>query len=153
MRYVNLRLWVALALSILLLLATSVGAQQVKIIPAPGHEVPPHVQQCANIVATYGNYIVMRLAGVTKEESLAMFAISMKVAKYMESKGGDAVVKNWVDQQRMGIDEVYSMPTESIESRDHLRIWAREKTMTCIAENTPATPDGSGSGPNRMIPK
>lgn len=146
MRNMNLRLWAGLVLSSLLLFSTGAAAQGSQPIPITP---PPHVAACLETASAMGNYIIMRKAGITREEATTAFGTSIKLSQYlMTQQGHGPIPPEKIEAQRAGIDVVYDLPEKVLELDEALTFWMRSTTQKCINDNSPS----SSSSPKRMIP-
>ena len=142
MSIVNPRYWTSLVLSFLLLGSASLSAQEFRAAPMPA----PHVAECMESMTALGNFIVMRRAGITKEEAVEMFRVSLKLTKYLlkQQKQPPTPPKK-IEAQRVILDQVYDLPDEVMALDDALSMWMNHKMRKCIKDNSP-------NSPNRMIP-
>lgn len=142
MSIVNTRYWTSLVLSFLLLGSVSLSAQEFRAAPAPA----PHVAECMENMTALGNFIVMRRAGITKEESVEMFRVSLKLTKYLlKQQKQPPTPSKKIEAQRAILDHVYDLPDEVMTLDDALSIWMKSKMRQCIKDNSP-------NSPKRMIP-
>lgn len=150
MRNTNRRLWTGLVLSFLLLVSSGVGAQGSQRIP---QVPPPHVQECLENASAMSNYVIMRKAGITREDTITAFTISIKLSQYLSvQQGHGPIPPKKIEAQRAGIDVVYDLPEKVMALNEALTFWMRGITQKCIEESTPSTPSSPTSRSNRMIP-
>lgn len=141
MRIANPRYWASLVLPFLFLLAPGVGAQGIQLPPNP----PPHVAGCMETMTALGNFVVMRRAGITKEETVEMFRISLKLTKYLlKQQQNPPTSQEKIEAQRVAIDMVYDLPEQVLNLDEALTVWMRGTMQKCVNDNAPNA--------NRMIP-
>ena len=148
MRIANPRYWAGLVLSSLLVVASSAGAQELRVVP---RTPPPHVAECMETMTAIGNFMIMRRAGITREEAIEMFRVSLKLTKYLlEQRKQPPTPTKKIEAQRGGLDLVYDLPEETMALDNALSLWMRGTMQECVNDNAP--PPASDPGSNRMIP-
>ncbi len=146
MSIVNPRYWTSLVLSFLLFGSASLGAQEFRAAPVP----PPHVAECMNTMTALGNFIIMRRAGITKEEAVSTFNVSLKLTKYLlKQQQQPPTPTRKIEAHRAVLDQVYDLPDETMALDDALSVWMADKMGECIKDNAPPAPNLNS---NRMIP-
>ena len=149
MRIADPRYWAGLVLSFLLLIASSVGAQEFRVAPAP----PPHVAECMETATSIGNFIVMRRAGITKEETVEMFRVSLKLTRYLlKQQQQPPTPQEKIEAQREAINIVYDLPEQVLNLDEALTIWMRNTMRNCVKANAPPSTPAPTPQDNRMIP-
>lgn len=147
MRIVDPRFWASLVLSFFLLGTISVGAQEFRAAPMPA----PHVAECMETMTALGNFIVMRRAGITKEEAMEMFRVSLKLTKYLlKQQQQPPTPARKIEAQRAVLDQVYDLPDETMSLDNALSTWMRNKMRDCVEANAPSPEPDPNS--YRMIP-
>lgn len=139
----------ALLGALVLLLGANIRVAQAQQSDGPGIIMqfgpPPHVQECTNEVAVYGQFVVFRLAGVTREELDTNIAITMKVVAWgLTQPGNEAEVEEPEKEQmiRGFAAEIYDMDAAEFdaafkESGPRTAV-LRAKFAKCVAERAPA---------------